>query len=156
VAGVLYFCGLGHSWPGCATSDNFIDLETLTFEPIFLDYMQHVFKPVGVMLRVPDSAPAGEEVEATVIVFSDLDRPWQGEVTVRMLGKAASPPASKPARVEPYGKAQLTFPVAIPEQLGKYEWEATIPGVDGQPVRSRRVVSLSHPTGAKPANGETD
>ncbi len=58
---------------GCATSDNFIDLDRLVFEPHFLEHMQYVFAPVGVMLRVPDTCEAGQKVEARVVVFNDLD-----------------------------------------------------------------------------------
>ncbi|HEX41339.1 MAG TPA: hypothetical protein ENN81_04675, partial [Phycisphaerales bacterium] len=53
-AGVLHFCGLGYSRPGFeerplggATSDHFIDLEKLEFEPMFEQYVRDAFAPVG-------------------------------------------------------------------------------------------------------------
>ena len=53
-AGVLHFCGLGYSRPGDkprpeggATCDDFIDLEKLTFEPHFEEYVREAFNPVG-------------------------------------------------------------------------------------------------------------
>jgi hypothetical protein len=56
-AGVLHFCGLGYSCPGDqprpkgeATSDHWIDLEQLTFEPTFQKCVRDAFSPMGLML----------------------------------------------------------------------------------------------------------
>ncbi len=56
-AGVLHFCGLGYSRSGDkprpeggATSDHFIELEKLKFEPQFEKYVRNAFSPVGIML----------------------------------------------------------------------------------------------------------
>jgi hypothetical protein len=142
VAGVLHFCGLGHSFPGCATSDHFLDLDTLIFEPLFREAMQSAFAPVGVMLRVPDTAAAGNEIELTVTVFNDLDKPWKGEVTIRRKGETDPPLFAKAAQVDAFGAVQLEFSTTLPDKPGEYEWEASILGFGGQPVQSRRVVRV--------------
>ncbi|MHC4740604.1 MAG: glycoside hydrolase family 2 TIM barrel-domain containing protein, partial [Planctomycetota bacterium] len=56
-AGVLHFCGLTYSRPGDkprpeggATSDHFVDLKKLKFEPNFEKYVRDAFAPVGVMV----------------------------------------------------------------------------------------------------------
>lgn len=140
VAGVLYFCGLGHSWAGCATSDNFADLDRLTFEPRFLEHMQHVFAPVGLMLRVPDVCSAGGEVEARVVVFSDLGTSWSGDVVVTGPdGKAAR---ARDVRVAAYGRAEVAVRVTLPGEAGRHELRAEIVGAGGAPVLSRRVVTV--------------
>jgi len=140
VAGVLYFCGLGHSWDGCATSDNFIDIDRLTFEPHFLQHMQHALAPVGVMLRVPDTCQAGQEAEVRVVVFNDLDAAWSGEVTVSLEdGKVAT---TRDVKVAAYGRAEVALTVTIPERPGRYELSAKILGAGAKPVLSRRLVTV--------------
>jgi len=144
VAGVLYFCGLGHSWDGCATSDNFIDLDSLTFEPHFLEHMQYAFAPVGAMLSVPDTCPAGQETDVRVVVFNDLDTTWSGKVTLSpWAGETATAEGAKDTKVEPYGRTDLTFTVKMPDRPGRYELGAKILGADGKPVLTRRLVTVT-------------
>ena len=61
-AGVLHFCGLAYSRrgdlprpEGGATSDHFIDIEELTFEPNFEKYVTDAFAPAGLMLDFWDT-----------------------------------------------------------------------------------------------------
>jgi hypothetical protein len=140
VAGVLYFCGLGHSWDGCATSDNFIDLDRLVFEPHFLEHMQYVFAPVGVMLQVPDTCQAGQAIEARVVVVNDLESPWFGNVTLTMPGGDAA--TAPNVEVAPYGRTEVTLPVKAPAEPGRHEFCAKIRGAQAKPVRSRRLVTV--------------
>jgi hypothetical protein len=142
VAGVLYFCGLGHSWDGCATSDNFIDLDRLVFEPHFLEHMQHVFAPVGVMLRVPDTCHVGRKVEARVVVFNDLDSTWSGDVEVSLPN--AETATARAVKVAAYDRTEMTLPVTVPKQIGRHEFCAKIVGANAKPVFSRRVVTVEN------------
>lgn len=140
VAGVLYFCGLGHSWDGCATSDNFIDLDRLVFEPHFLEHMQYVFAPVGVMLRVADTCQVGQKTEARVVVFNDLDSTWSGDVEVSLPnGETAT---ARTVKVPPYDRKEVTLPVTTPNRPGRHEFCARILGANTKPVLSRRRVSI--------------
>ena len=89
-AGVLHFCGLGYSRPGNvprpeggATSDHFIDLEKLTFEPKFQQFVRDAFQPVGLMLNFwDDRQTCGTQRQIQVFVINDLDKDWHGEVTL--------------------------------------------------------------------------
>ena len=71
-AGVLHFCGLGYSRPGDkprpeggATSDHFTDLEKLSFEPHFEEYVKESFNPLGLMLDFwAEEAKAGSSSSA--------------------------------------------------------------------------------------------
>lgn len=54
-AAVMYFTGLGYSRPAAPrgqTSDNFIDVGNLVFEPHFEKLMKPAFAPVGLMLDI--------------------------------------------------------------------------------------------------------
>ena len=51
----MHFCGLGYSRssgkPRGQTSDNFIDLKNLVYEPYFYKYVKPVFNPVGLTVE---------------------------------------------------------------------------------------------------------
>jgi beta-galactosidase len=150
VAGVLHFCGLGHSWPGCATSDHFLDLDTLEFEPHFQKYVPHAFAPIGLMLSAPDTAPTGSTLQMSVTVFNDLGDPWQGDVVLFKEPARTATPVTKTAKVNPYKAAELTFAVTMPDQPGRVEWEANLAGANGQMVRSRRLIEVQRSKDATP------
>ncbi|PLC13874.1 hypothetical protein BV582_22770 [Bacillus paralicheniformis] len=141
VAGVLHFCGLGHSWDGCATSDNFIDLNRLAFEPHFQKHMQYVFAPVGIMLRVSDTCQAGKSLEVRVVVFNDLGSGWNGDVTLLLPdGEQETVPDIE---VAPYDRTEVALPVMAPSEPGRYDFCAKIIGANDKVVLSRRIVAVT-------------
>lgn len=90
-AAVLHFCGLGYSRPGDkprpeggATSDDFIDIAALEFEPLFKKYVRMAFNPVGLMLDFwEEKVVAGSGHDVRVYVINDWQEPWRGEVRLR-------------------------------------------------------------------------
>ena len=71
---------------GGATSDRWIDLESLTWEPNFEKHVRDAFSPVGLMLDFwAEGLPAGAEQPFQVDVINDLEREWQGEVRLHVL-----------------------------------------------------------------------
>ncbi|MHC4545001.1 MAG: glycosyl hydrolase 2 galactose-binding domain-containing protein, partial [Planctomycetota bacterium] len=92
-AGVLHFCGLGYSRAGDkprpeggATSDHFLNIETLEFEPDFEKYVKDAFSPVGLCINKWDEKfSPGAEVQVPVIVINDLYKDWMGNVHLRIL-----------------------------------------------------------------------
>ena len=58
-AGVLHFCGLGYSRPDGQTSDNWVNVKKLSFEPEFYRYVRDAFAPTGVMLDYWDESALG-------------------------------------------------------------------------------------------------
>ena len=84
-AAVMHFCGLGYSRPDGQTSDEWIDVEKLIWDPDFYKYVRDAFAPVGLMLDVwEDEFPAGKTQEFPVIIFNDLEKEWKGDVRFRL------------------------------------------------------------------------
>lgn len=145
-AGVLHFCGLGYSRPsdkprpeGGATCDDFIDIERLTFEPLFEQYVRDAFAPVGVMIDAwADHYPSGAR-EFPVVVINDLYDAWKGTVRLRLLheGKVVAE-KTMPCEVESLGNRKVSFTIDIPAVPGRYEVEAALVRPNAQPVRSIR------------------
>jgi hypothetical protein len=155
-AGVLHFCGLGYSRAGDkprpeggATSDNFIDLEKLTFEPYFEQYVRDAFSPVGLMINFWDEQLAGgTERRFSVFVINDLHDDWKG--TVRFLvmrGGRIVTEQSKGCAVSGLGREILSFEQRIPDITGEYQLVAELVGANSALVRSLRdfkIVSLEN------------
>jgi len=150
-AGVLHFCGLGYSRPGDkprpeggATSDHFLDIETLTFEPNFEKFVGDAFSPVGLCIdKWDEQLPPGAEIDVPVIVINDLYKDWKGDVLLRILrgGKTISE-QRKNCAVASLGQETLSLNVTIPKEQGKYQLVAELIN-ESTPVRSLRDFSVS-------------
>jgi hypothetical protein len=146
-AGVLHFCGLGYSRPGDkprpeggATSDHFIDLEKLTFEPNFEKYVRDAFSPVGLMLDYwGQDLPAGKEREIEVVIINDLYESREGTVQLRLVkGDVAVASQDKPYTVAALGREVLSFQQPVPSAPGEYTLIAELNAAGQKPVRSVR------------------
>jgi hypothetical protein len=154
-AGVLYFCGLGYSRPDGWTSDNWTDVEKLTWDPEFYTYVRDAFAPVGLAVNFwKDQVIHQTQSRVPVILINDLAKPWSGPVTLK-LRQANSATAilevKQDARLEPFGQAVLNFEVSWPESLGQYTLDAELRGADGLPVHSLREMEIIDPPVPGPA-----
>ncbi|MEN6427712.1 MAG: glycoside hydrolase family 2 TIM barrel-domain containing protein [Phycisphaerales bacterium] len=128
-AGVLHFCGLGYSRAGDkprpeggATSDHFIDLEKLEFEPNFEKYVRDAFAPVGLMLDYwGQDLPAGKETEFKVIAINDLHEDWRGTMQLRLTidGKTVAS-RDVPRTIKALGSMSLSSALPVPSEPGDY------------------------------------
>ena len=145
-AGVLHFCGLGYSRPGDkprpeggATSDHFINLEKLDFEPNFERLVRDAFSPVGLMIDFWDEEIAGgTKCQFNIFVINDLCEDWEGAVSFRIVrdGKKVAE-QSKPCKVGGLGREVLTFEQVAPKRTGDYQIIAEL-DMKGTAVRSLR------------------
>jgi beta-galactosidase len=140
VAGVMHFCGLTYSRPGGVTCDNFIDIERPTFEPCFFRYVRDSFAPVGLMIDFwADHCRPGAALKLPVVVINDLDRPWQGRLTLRLIhDERTLAERTAEAKLSPFGREVFHFDLTAPTAAGKYQLVAGLPGADGAAVRSLR------------------
>jgi beta-galactosidase len=146
-AGVLHFCGLGYSRAGDkprpeggATSDHFIDLEKLTFEPHFERYVRDAFSPVGLMIDFwGGDLAADSEHEFKIYVINDLYRNWEGTVYLRiMLGEKIIVEQSGDCSVDGLDRQVVSFTQKVPTETGEYQLVVELDNVDGEKVRSFR------------------
>lgn len=143
-AGIMHFCGLGHSRPQGITCDNFADLESLKFEPHFYNYVRDSFAPVGVVVDLwREQVEPSTLLSVPVIVVNDLEAPFSGGVTLRTErdGKTAWR-QTKQATAEPFGTGTTQFQVQLPNEPAKCELIAEIRGHNNEPVRSYRLLDV--------------
>ncbi len=150
-AAVMHFCGLGYSRAGDvprpeggATSDHFIDLEKLIFEPHFERYVKDSFAPVGLMIDFwKDRIAPAAQIDVPVIVINDVCPAWQGTVRLRIQqNDKVVFEQQREAKVKCQGREIFCFPVRFPAQPNSYQLIAEIAGRDGAPVRSNRDVNV--------------
>lgn len=140
-AGVLHFCGLGYSRPDGPTSDHWLDVKRLIWEPEFYRYVRDAFAPVGLMVDfAKERVLAGSKPALiSVVVINDLEEPWHGPVILRLKsGGHLEAEMKQECRLERWGQRTLNFEMKWPTQTGPCTLEAELAGVDGKPVRSLR------------------
>ncbi|QNN24094.1 hypothetical protein HED60_18075 [Planctomycetales bacterium ZRK34] len=144
-AGVLEFCGLGYSRPDGQTSDHWIDVKNLIFEPHFAEYVSDAFAPVGLSLEFWDEPlTVGEKRSIKVIAINDLYDDWTGAVRLRLWqGDKVVFEATKPLTIPAIGTAEQVFEITAPPTPGDYTWEAALIGEGQAPVRSLRDAKIT-------------
>ena len=139
-AAVMHFTALGYSRPDGQTSDHWLDVKSLVWEPAFYRYVRDAFAPVGLMIDAWAEAYAPGRPQAfPVAAINDLDEPWKGDIRFRILrdGKVIAE-QTRPAEVAGLGTSRLVFTIAIPEQPGNYQAEAVLLATPTGQVRSLR------------------
>ena len=148
-AGVLDFCGLGYSRPTeprGITSDHFIDIKNLIYEPLYVKYVKPAFAPVGLMIDFWDrnltSGGSGLTIGIEVYAINDLEKSWSGPLTLTLRSDSGVISTQiKEIEIPAFGRVITTFPLDIRQGAGKYQLEAEI-NYQGEPVKSIREFTV--------------
>ncbi len=146
-AAVMHFCGLGYSRPDGQTTDEWLDVEKLTWNNEFYTYVRDAFAPIGIMLNTwSDECPGGRAKEFPVIIFNDLEKSWKGDVRFRLLqgGKTIFEKTTHTS-VAGFGTAKLTFTATVPDVAADYQAEAVLLKTPAGDVHSPRDFSVLTP-----------
>ena len=139
-AAVMHFTTLGYSRSDGQTSDHWLDVKKLTWEPEFVRCVRDAFAPVGLMIDAwAESYLPSKSQEFPVAVINDLDKPWKGIIRFRILraGKVVAE-QQRSAEVTSLGTSRVVFTATIPEEPGDYQAEATLLKTPSGSVRSLR------------------
>jgi beta-galactosidase len=152
-AAVMHFAALAYSLPDGQTSDHWMDLERLTWEPEFYRYVRDAFAPTGLMIDAwAEEYPPGRARRFPVIVVNDRYQPWSGTVRFRLLRQGTIiEQKNQPCVVPSLGTQTVTFAIYIPDHPALYQAEAALLGIAAQPVRSVRDFRVSAGADAKAA-----
>jgi len=140
----MHFTALGYSRPDGQTSDHWLDVPGLKWEPQFYQYVRDSFAPVGLMIDAwAKEYPAGKAHEFPVVVVNDLDAKWSGSVRVRLTCDGALVKETvRDCEVPAHGDVRLVFPLDIPARTGDCQLEAALIKPGAEPVRSLRDFSI--------------
>ncbi len=123
-AGVLHFCSLSYSRSNGQTSDNFIDVKNLIYEPKFKEYVFESFTPICAFIRYFEKPlKAGVKENFTVEIINDEDKTFDAQVSfeIRTLEGEIIGAYKKDSQIDALGKSVLQFEVDLPEKAGKYD-----------------------------------
>lgn len=139
---VMHFCGLGYSRSGKPrgqTSDNFIDINNLTYEPHFYKYVKPAFSPVGVMLEFWEkSVQQGQKLVIPVHLINDTYDSVEDSFKLNIyVGNVLVLSQSVSFRLSNLAKKIIEIPVTIPERKGFCCMEAEI-SYKGELIKSIR------------------
>jgi hypothetical protein len=146
-AGVMHFVYLTSSDKGGFTSDNFVDLKSLTLEPHFAAAMHQAFKPLGVYLNFWHPTLAlGESRPYDIYMVNDEDRARAGRLRVIFSDSAGRQAGEQIMRfsLAPLGAQSYTVEIKAPLTPGAYTLQAIAEPEDdaGDPTVSIRDVTL--------------
>ncbi len=139
-AAVMHFTSLGYSRANGQTSDHWLDVARLTWEPEFLKYVRDSFAPVGVMIDAwAEAYEAGSSHEFALVVINDLQKEWKGTVRLRVLrdGKTLEEREVN-AAVPALGSVGLKAALRMPGEPGPCQIEAVLMKTPAGDVRSLR------------------
>ncbi len=146
-AGVMHFAYLTASEPHGFTSDNFIDLQSLTLEPHFASAMKQAFKPLGVYLNFwHPSLKAKQTLSYAISMVNDEDRARSGQLRLVFTDAAGHDvsTAVSPFSLAALGAQTYTLKLEAPAAPGAYSLRAiAIPNDDaGDATISSRKIEL--------------
>jgi len=141
-AGILHFCGLGYSRPEeprGQTSDHFIDIKNLTYEPKFVQYVKPAFSPVGLMINFWELTIKGnQDVQFEVYAVNDLESEFNSNLELSLLRNDQEVAKTKQEiSIEPFGRTITKPTISISAEKGIYKLVAQIE-VNGEIVKSIR------------------
>ena len=140
----MHFTALGYSRNSGQTSDHFVKVTTLQYEPEFLKYVPDAFSPIGLMLdEWGEALAAGQSHLFPVIAINDLEKDWRGEVELRVLkeGNVVSKNSER-ILIPAYGTTRLGISCALPKTKAIYTVEAVLKMANGREVKSIRELPV--------------
>ena len=144
-AAVLHFTALAYSRTNGQTSDHFIDVENLVYDPEFLKYMPDAFSPAGLMLD-----EWGKEIETgiphdyRVIAINDLEAVWKGIIFMRIFnGEKLISENSSDLIIPSFGQTKAILKLQGPQEPGNFVVIASLERGNDKPIRSIREIPFA-------------
>lgn len=145
-AAVMHFCGLGYSRPQKPrgqTSDHFIDIKDLKYQPDFYNYVRQAFSPVGLMIEFWDiHAKRNEKINVPIHLINDTYNDYNGTLKFTIsLNNNIVTEQSVPVEVKALGKIIVNITAVLPAEQGKCKMTAELV-YNNENVKSMREFEL--------------
>ncbi|HLX69595.1 MAG TPA: hypothetical protein VKV04_08220, partial [Verrucomicrobiae bacterium] len=143
-AAVMHFTALGYSRSSGQTSDHWLDVARLQWEPEFFKYVRDAFAPVSVVIDDwADKYEAAQARQFSLVLLNDLNKDWTGKLRFRVLkhGQLVQERTLK-VTVPAFGRESMKVEVPLPVDSGPCQVEAILDPTPSGPVRSLRDFDL--------------
>ena len=148
-AAIMEFSSLCYSrpqGPRNVTSDHWVDLKSLTWDPYFAAAVKTACSPVIAVLDFyRKDLVTGRKQAVPLVVLNDSDKNWQGKIRLALSrGDRQVWRVERTVSVDSFGRAEVTIDVPMPEREGDYTLTSTClaEGPLAAPVTSTREVTL--------------
>jgi hypothetical protein len=143
-AAVMHFTALGYSRSSGQTSDHWLDVARLQWEPEFFKYVRDAFAPVAVSIdEWAEKYEAGRPHEFSLVLLNDLSGNWSGKLLFRLMKSGHQVQEQKvKASVPAFGRITMKINTPMPAELGAYQVEASLDETPAGKVRSLRDFSI--------------
>ncbi len=130
-AALMHFCVLGYSRHKDRmgfTSDNFVDVAGLEFEPHFEKYAFSAYYPVTLMIdRWEDWFLPGQKIDLRIRLINDRAQSWSGDVAIHLIDQGRSQLVRQSEKqISAMYSTSLVAEVHLPDQPGQYALRATL------------------------------
>ncbi len=144
-AAIMEFSSLCYSrpqGPHNTTSDHWLDLKNLTWDPYFAAAVKEACSPViAVVDFYRKDLVAGKSQAVPIVVLNDSEKNWQGKISLALLkGDKKVWNAERQISVDSFDRKDISFDVPMPVTEGNYRLVATC--FDKTKVTSSRDVIL--------------
>ena len=147
-AGVLHFTMLGYDRPDGQTSDHWLDVKNLVWEPEFYRHVRDAFAPVGIMLDAwEETYPPGLTRDFPCVIVNDTAQAHSGTLAIRVVrdGKILSE-TKRAITVPPYKtKRETSLNLTLPKTTGPCQIEAILLDTPSGDIRSLRDFIIHAP-----------
>ncbi len=124
-AGILHFCGLGYSRsnnPRGQTSDDFVNIRKLEYDPYFFSLLRNKFAPLCIMIDKWDKTYSRGELTVPLYIINDLPEKWEGELKLTLRnGKNQIQQYVAKVKLEPSGQTIQEFKIIINEKFNNQD-----------------------------------
>jgi beta-galactosidase len=126
LAGLMHFCGLTYSRPHSrtgATSDDFIDIKNLVYEPNFFRIVKPKFALVCNMIdKWGKNYKSGEKLTVPVYFINDQTEDWKGiSLLYIQQNEKSIIEVKRDVSVKSFGQTIEKYDIQMPEKPGEYK-----------------------------------
>jgi beta-galactosidase len=140
-AAVMHFTSLGYSRSSGQTSDHWLDVARLQWEPEFFNYVRDAFAPVAVLIDDwADKYEAGKTKQFSLVLLNDLNKNWTGKLRFRLLrGGQQVQEQNLKVTAPALGRVNLKVEVPLPVDCGPCQVEAILDSTPSGPVAAYAI-----------------
>ncbi|TAG31950.1 MAG: hypothetical protein EAZ35_02555 [Sphingobacteriia bacterium] len=146
--GVIYPFGINYSIPTGETSDNLIDVDSISFDSFFLKYIPSAFAPVGISIDYWNTTiqldnPNGTAVDIPLIITNDAKLLYRNKIQLKLMqGNHLISSIKTHYEVLPLQQTRVILRMNLPNNNGIYQLVAEMETGDGNLVSSYRDIEL--------------
>ncbi len=145
---VLYPFGLNYSIPGGETSDNLVNVDSITFDNYFSKYVPDAFAPLGISIDYWNTSlllynANGTAIDIPLFITNDINLPQTNYIHLKLMqADSIIKKITTRYEVAALQQSRIFLRMDMPGTAGKYQLVATMETANDKTVNSYRDIEL--------------